>query len=226
MNEKTLRFHELYARHRAAILDVHSRCEIESGPLYGPYLLAPHTAYWQAALKIAFVGQETKGWETSDCDIPRQMTCYHAFNLGAEYYSSPFWNVIRKFEQRLIGATYCSAALNINRYDQDEGSPSWSNRQVLSELDFLLLEELQLLDPGVIIFLTGPEYAPRVECLLGGSRILVDGYGERQLCEMKVPALRGMVFRTYHPNYLRRSGLEEGVIEAVAKRIATASRCA
>ena len=226
MNNSTSKFHELYARNRAKILDVRSRCEVESGPLYGPYLLAPHDSYWNAGVKVAFVGHETKGWETSDCDVPRQMYCYHMFNLGSEYYSSPFWNVIRKLEHRLTGSTYCSAALNINRYDQDEGSPSWPNQQVLSELDFLLLEDLKLLAPDIVILFTGPHYEPRVERLLGRSRTVLDGHTERQLCEIEFPFLRGRVFRTYHPNYLRRSGLEEGVIEAVAKRVATVSGCA
>jgi hypothetical protein len=226
MNDFAHKFHELYDRNRAKILDVRSRCEVESGPLYGPYLLAPHDSYWQATVKVAFVGHETNGWETSDCDIPRQMNCYHAFNLGAEYYSTPFWNVIRKLEHRLTGSTYCSAALNINRYDQDQGRPSWPNQQVLSELDFLLLEELQLLAPDIVILFTGPSYEARVERLLGGLRIVVAGHTERQLCEIEVPSLRGRVFRTYHPNFLRRSGLEEGVIEAVVQRVATASRSA
>ena len=226
MNGTTHNFRELYDRHRARILDVRSRCEVESGPLYGPYLLAPHGAYWQAAVKVAFVGHETNGWETTDCDISRQMDCYHRFNLGADYYSTPFWNVIRKLEDRLTGATYCCAALNIHRYDQDQGRPSWPNQQILSELDFLLSEELQLLDPDIVILLTGPHYEPRVERLLGGTKSPVPGYTERQLCVMDVPALRGMVVRTYHPNFLRRARLEAGVIEAITERFLTASRSA
>jgi hypothetical protein len=221
MAGNTQRFIDLYTLHRGKILDVHSRCETKAGPLYGPYLIAPHEAYWQSVIKLAFVGHETNGWETTACDILRQMARYRAFNLGAEYYSSPFWNIIRKFEHRLSGGTYCSVALNINRYDQDQGRPSWQNQQVLSELDFLLLEELQLLDPDIVVLLTGPHYEPRIKRMFGGSKRAVSGYTERQLCEIFPPSLRGRFFRTYHPNYLRRSKLETGVINSVAEQTVT-----
>ena len=45
-----------------------------------------------------------------------------------------------------------SAWLNLNRYDDTRQRPSPHDQQILSELDFLLLEELRELAPDLVIF--------------------------------------------------------------------------
>jgi hypothetical protein len=209
----------LYLSHKSKLQDVRSRCETASGDLEGPYLVSPNTAYAAVNQKVVFVGQQTNGWVTTDCDVSEQMKSYAAFNLGAAYYSSPFWNVIRKIEERLTGEQYCSVALNLNRWDQGGGTPSPHNLLILAELDFLLLEELRLLSPDVVIFLAGPSYEARVGTLLGGERINILGPAGRQLCEIRSPVVNSRVFSTYHPNYLRKSGLEDKVLDAIVTSI-------
>jgi len=183
----------------------------------GPFLIAPNDAYQQAAIKVAFIGQETNGWSNKP-DISEQMTTYSNFNLAEnyKYRNGPFWSVIRKIETALTGTILSSAWLNLNRYDQDRKAPSISNQLILSELDFLLVEELKLIAPDVTIFLTGPHYDLRVTSLLQGEKTPIDGFNQRKLCQIKSPALTGMIFRTYHPNYLRRARLETDVIAAIS----------
>jgi len=207
---------ELYQRHESAIYDITSRCAEE---MEGPFLIAPNENYWNSATKVAFVGQETHGW-SSKRDISAQMTEYSSFNLGETYYPSPFWNVIRKLEAALTGTAYSSAWLNLNRYDEGGLSPSWANQQILAELDFLLLEELKLITPDVVIFLTGPNYDGRLTALLNPTYLPIQSFPERQLCKVQSPLMAGTMLRTYHPNYLRRSGLEESVIEAIHDTVA------
>lgn len=205
------RLHALYTEHEATIKGVGARCGEE---MEGPFLIAPNDAYWNAKLKVAFVGQETYGW-TDEIEIDAQMEAYSRFNLGEDYYSSPFWNVIRKLETALTGANYNSAWLNLNRYDEAGGKPSWENQVRLGELDFLLIEELKIVAADVVILFTGPYYDDRVNKLFGSGQTLVEGFSLRQLCQLQSPSLNGAIFRTYHPNYLRRSGLEPAAIEAV-----------
>ncbi|MDP2817873.1 MAG: hypothetical protein Q8O29_06260 [Polaromonas sp.] len=202
---------ELYTRQKPKILDVKSRC---TGNMEGPFLISPNDAYWVSTTKVAFVGQETNGW-ASQSDIALQMAEYTDFNLGKDYYSSPFWNVIRKLESALTTSTYSSAWLNLHRYDQERKRPSTGNQRILSELDFLLLEELRLIAPDVIIFLTGPSYDLRITELLQAKQIPIEGFTVRQLCKIESPTLGGNIFRTYHPNFLRRSGLEKRAIESI-----------
>lgn len=219
---------ELYKRHETAIFEIKSQCKVKDKKgMNGPYLIEPNNAYWNANTKVAFVGQETNGWKTKECytesSISEQMTKYKNFNLGEtyKYKGGPFWSVIRKIEDALTGSTLSSAALNLNRYDQGKKSPSLENQAILSSLDFLLLEELKLIAPNVIIFFTGPRYDARVKSLLKiqSPMIEMNGFSRRQLCQLETPALTSMIFRTYHPNYLRRAGLEKDVIEAISDAV-------
>lgn len=202
---------EIYERQKSNMFDVKSRC---IGDMQGPFLISPNDAYWSSTTKVAFVGQETNGW-ASQSDTALQMAEYRDFNLGKDYYSSPFWNVIRKLENALTTSTYSSAWLNLHRYDQERKRPSQDNQRILSELDSLLLEELTLIAPDVIIFLTGPSYDLRITELLQAKQIPIEEFTPRQLCRIESPVLRGNIFRTYHPNYLRRSGLEKRVIASI-----------
>ena len=212
-NEQLL---ELYRQHESTIYDIGSRC---SEHMEGPFLIAPNEAYWNSALKVAFVGQETHGW-SSECEISAQMAVYSTFNLGVAYYSSPFWNVIRKLEHVLTASNYSSAWLNLHRYDQGGRRPSWKNQRILLELDFLVYEELKLLVPDVVIFLTGPNFDNRITSMLQASYRPIDGFPLRQLSEVQSPVLSNVMFRTYHPNYLRRSGLEASIVKAIHDAVA------
>ena len=115
----------------------------------GPYLIAPHDAYWSATPKVAFVGQETNGW-ASEHEIIKQMEAYTLFHLG-ERWPGPFWNVIRKFEETLTGAKYSSVALNLNRYDQAGKPPSGSGRKLKCE------EKSRWLQSGTYMLISLPK---------------------------------------------------------------------
>lgn len=203
---------ELYTQHESRIWEIKSRCD--SDQMNGPFLISPNDTYTKSVKKIAFIGQETNGWSNKN-DVLEQMTTYIKFNLGEAYYSSPFWSVIRKIEMALTGSVLSSAWLNLNKYDQARKAPSTANRVILSELDFLLLEELKLIAPDVVIFLTGPHYDRRVSNLLKGEMLPVEGFNQRKLCQIVSTEITGKIFRTYHPHYLRRSRFEKVIIEAI-----------
>ncbi|HAO22140.1 MAG: hypothetical protein BWK80_40300 [Desulfobacteraceae bacterium IS3] len=209
---KNDRLFELYQAHKLAIREVKTQFTAE---MEGPFLIAPSDAYWSSAVKVAFVGQETHGWSSVE-DNRDQMQEYVDFNLGEKYYASPFWSVIRRLERSLTGSQFSSAWLNLNRFDQEGGAPSDENNRVLSELDFILIEELRIISPDVVIFFTGPRYDNRLFQLLPCVTQAVDGFSERQLCLLNSDVLPAKLFRTYHPNYLRRSGLETSVVEAIS----------
>ena len=208
MNQPLL---DLYKKNEPTIVEVRSRCHEE---MEGPFLTAPNDDYWRSPRKVAFIGQETKGW-TSETDICAQMATCTRFNLGEGYNPTPFWNIIRKFEAALTGSTYSSAWLNLNRYGEGGGRPSWVNQQILAELDFLLLEELTLINPAVVIFFTGPNYDQRISELLQATTLQIESFPPRKLCRLRSPVLPSVIFRTYHPKYLRLCRLEQPVIDAI-----------
>jgi hypothetical protein len=212
---KNDRLYELYQANESLIREVKARC---TANMEGPFLIAPSDLYWASEVKVAFVGQETHGWPSVE-DNRMQMQEYLDFNLGEKYYASPFWSVIRKLELSLTDSNYSSAWLNLNRFDQAGGVPSGENKEVLSKLDYLLIEELKIISPDIVIFLTGPSYDSRLFKLLPGSMQVVGDLNERQLCRLNSDVLPANLFRTYHPNYLRRSGLEASVVAAIQESV-------
>ncbi|MCY1368135.1 hypothetical protein D9M69_551010 [compost metagenome] len=82
-------------------------------------------------------------------------------------------------------------------------------------MDFLVLKELEILNPNMVIFFTGPSYDARIKSLLCGELIDVQDFTSRELCLVKSKHLNTKIIRTYHPNYLRRSGLERKIIDEV-----------
>lgn len=201
----------LYESYKNEIFSIPQKC---TGKMHGPFLIHPQDDYWKANLKISFVGQETRGWSCKS-SVTEQMHKHKSFALGKNYHSSPFWSVIRKLEKRICGSKYSSSWLNLNRYDQNKKRPTEENRKILSELDFLVLKELEILNSDIVIFFTGPTYDARIKSLLSGEFIDVQGFTRRELCLVKSKYLNAKIIRTYHPNYLRRSGLEKKIIDEV-----------
>ena len=50
-------------------------------------------------------------------DTNEQLETYEEFDFGVSYYSSPFWNIIRKVERALSIEPYAIAWSNLNRFD-------------------------------------------------------------------------------------------------------------
>lgn len=206
---------ELYKRHRYLTFGIKSRC---NGDMGGPFLIAPNDKYRLSRKKVAFVGQQTGGWLSSD-NIDEQIGEYRDFNLGINYRSTPFWYIIHELERRLIGSLYSSAWLNLNRYDQDSKTPSLNNLEILKELDWLLLEELRLIEPHIVIFFTGPELEHRILKLLGVEATAKTTVIDR-LFKITSPKLNSLIFSTDHPKYLRLSHTEQSVINAICAEVA------
>lgn len=64
----------------------------------GPFLMSPNEKYAQQPFPLLVIGQETNGWGYHVDDLNKQMEVYEEFNVGIDYYASPFWNVTRKVE--------------------------------------------------------------------------------------------------------------------------------
>jgi hypothetical protein len=71
-------------------------------------------------------------------------------------------------------------------------------------LNKLILTEVEILKPDYIVFFMGPNrnYQDVLDNMFNiPTRLRVDGFDERQLCEIKIPNIKKS-FRTYHPRYL------------------------
>jgi len=208
--------HQLYISRQADFDNIKS--QFRGIDLAGPLLMAPNALYSQQPNPLLIVGQETKGWGYLHGEaIREQMAVYEKFNVGKEYYASPFWNVTRKVEQALGNAPYSCAWTNLSKFDVNGGRSFGAQERIISTVDDLLVSEISLLKPKVCLFSTGPAFDERIRRTFPGVTYqAVDKWSQRKLARLMHPDLPANTFRTYHPNYLRRSGLEPDFIHFIA----------
>ena len=82
----------------------------------------------------------------------------------------------------------------------------------------ILEEEIKIINPDIVLFLTGPYYDYYIEKQLKGVEFkTVENYGIRQFARVEHEALPKNSFRIYHPVYLRRRSLENNYLEKLKK---------
>jgi len=200
----------LYSKYQKQFSEINQN--FKSRNIHGPFLMSPEEEYKNAAKKLMIIGQETNGWSTTDI-ISTQMSAYREFGLGSTY-NSPFWNVTRKLEVALNIDRCTSAWTNINKYDENQSRPKKNVRDEIEKLDPILIEEIKILKPEVIVFFVGPRYHNRLLSVFTGLEfITIKDWKRNALCRLKHPSLSENTFVTYHPAYLRRSGLEADFIK-------------
>ncbi|GAI28337.1 unnamed protein product, partial [marine sediment metagenome] len=187
--------------------------------LAGPILMSPNDLYVNQPKRLLIVGQQTNGWTYHVDDIDSQMKTYEEFNLGVDYYSSPFWNITRKLELTLGNVEYSCAWTNINKFDLDASRPYGDYEIEISKLDFILINEIDILKPDICIFFTGPSFDQRIKSIFKGvSFDSIDNWENRQLCRLKHEKLPQLTFRTHHPKSLRIRYLEDDFIDLIKRQ--------
>ena len=183
----------------------------------GPILISPNEKYAGQPNPLLIVGQETKGWGYHVEDLNKQIEVYENFNVGINYYSSPFWNVVRKIEKVLGNEPHSCAWTNISKFDLDGGRSYGEYETAIATLDNLLTTEINILKPKVCLFFTGPSFDGRIKKTFSDIEFgTVPGYLTRHLSQLKHPDLPTLTFRSYHPNYLRRRKLETDYLTFIA----------
>ena len=205
----------LYNSKLSAFVSVRQR--FAETQMAGPFLISPNEKYNEQPKPLLIVGQETKDWGYHIEDISEQMAVYERFNLGESYYSSPFWNITRKIEGILGNEPYSCTWSNISKFDVNKGRAYGEYETAISSLDNILLDEIRILRPKVCIFYTGPDFDYRIKSVFQGVEFLpLENYSIRQFCQLKHSDLPALTFRSYHPNFIRRSRMEAGFLKAIA----------
>jgi len=216
---------QLYQSNRAALEKV--REAFISEDLEGP-LLMDLTSYYEQPLRLFVIGQETKGWCCDYKDHNSLLGTYKGFNMGEKYYSSPFWNITRKIEDLLGIARYSCAWSNINRYDHNGGEPKGRILNEISCLDYLIAEELSIIQPDVCLFFTNRKYDSRIQKLFPGIEMeAVDGLPFNHFVRLHHESLPRCSFRTPHPKTIRIQKWESAfidVMKSLLPKVATAQQ--
>jgi hypothetical protein len=91
----------------------------------------------------------------------------------------------------------------------DKGFPPDYIYEIERQYFHIIPEELKILDPNVVLFLTGPNYDSIIKDNFGELKYeALPNSTERQLSRVALPNVR-YAYRTYHPNYLWRNDIDD-----------------
>ena len=174
------------------------------GDLGGPLLIDVPDAYRNATVKLMVVGQQTNGWGHPEDGIESLLALYSGFDLGKTYVRSPFWQAAHAIYESLNPAGPPRGFLwsNLIKVDVAQERPPRAIEELIASTG-LLQHELSITQPNVVVFFTGPRYDDRLRATFPGVEYeRVNDFVDR----LSHDELPGQTFRSYHPNYLQRSG--------------------
>jgi hypothetical protein len=160
-------------------------------------------------------GQETKDWKDAPgksveylCDV------YHRFFNENHGKPSQFWNGFARFKA-ILGAKYPDKKIryvwnDIIKIGKNgvQGRPPQNIYNAERQFFHVIPDEVKILKPDIILFLTGPNYNDAVRDNFDEiSYSPVPPYSERQLVKASIPSIR-FAFRTYHPRYLWQHNID------------------
>jgi hypothetical protein len=197
-----------------------------------PLLLKIDEKYANANFKIMVFGQETNYWYSEENEgefhgkIKPIFDLYEDFFLSNDCYSygGQFWNGVSKFVQlaeKEINEEVGLVWNNVIKVGKcGKGTPLKSIQEIQFKYFNIIKEEIKILKPDLLVFFSGPNYDYHIEKSFEKlEKISINGFSERQLCELKLSCLVP-AFRTYHPNYLWRNDINK-FLEPIIEKIKT-----
>lgn len=189
-----------------------------------PHFLSVPDGYPACPIRLLIVGQQTYGWgDPKVFQCPRILQSliqlYADFNLGHNYNASPFWQASMTL-QRLLNPSCPERNFiwsNLVKIDQNRKRPNRELEEKVCSLN-ILQSELSITRPDVVVFFTGPYYDERLKSTFSGINFVPVS---KMVATLIHPELPDLAFRTYHPNYLRRSG-NWRVLEKIAELVLSA----
>jgi hypothetical protein len=170
-----------------------------------------------AEIRLMVFGQETNSWynkfHNNQQDIIENYDKF--FNEGKCWsYGGQFWNGVSRFISSLqkkypdnkIKLVW-NNVVKIGKYNE-KGFPPDYIYEVEREHFSVIKEELEIIKPNIVLFFTGPNYDGIIHDSFGElEKKAVAPFSERQISKIKIDGIN-IAFRTYHPNYLWRSKID------------------
>ncbi len=187
-------------------LDSFRRIAQSYSGLSEPLLLSVPNEYEIAATKLLVVGQQTWGWAghgeiNTLGPVQWLMKGYEHFSLGRNYPATPFWQASHELYRKLNPGCPARGFMwsNLVKIDQDGNRPSAEVEEQICRMG-LLPVEIEILEPDVTVFFTGPRYDARLRSTFSALQLVPVG---DSIDRIEHPELPFHTYRTYHPKFLR-----------------------
>lgn len=186
----------------------------ENPNLSKPLLINIPEEYYKQPTKLMIFGQQTRGWGRGS--ISDLLSCYKKFNFGENLSYTPFWNIIRKIEKICEIESYNIVWNNLNKCAYNENRPPRNLEQKILNNFPVIKKEINIVEPDAILFLSGPKFDQHLRKLFEGCSFQnIQNFSKRKFSKIKHKLLPVNTYRTYHPHYLRRSGMEDNVLKRI-----------
>ncbi len=175
--------------------------------------------YLNSDIKVLFLGQETNSWgNVFNGDIQKIIQKYNNFYHSCKAlnsYGGYFWNGINRFislmNSKFIDKSISylwSNTVRIGAARKAENMPADYIYEIELKYFKVLEEELDILNPDVILFVSGPNYDKNIKAILDGVEFLNfnSNFKKRQLAKVQYKNFKN-IYRTYHPKYLWRNNI-------------------
>ncbi len=195
-----------------------------------PLLVFVNEEYKDADIRIMIFGQETNGWEGDfQDDINVSLNLYnHFYNSNNCFsYGGQFWNgynrfltlLKNKYPDRKISSIW-NNVVKIGGSDSDLNCPPDYIYNIEKNHFNVIEEEIEILNPNIILFLSGPNYDHKLNNIFNELIFLPisDKFTVRNLAKLEYKN-HNNIFRTYHPNYLWRNNIDDYFNEIINKII-------
>lgn len=205
------------------LLRAYRRKKVIYKPTYPLMLKVDEKRVAEADIKIMIFGQETNSWEFKVSQTTVAVNQSHAIvdeTVDAftdkyshffykEYHRSPFWHGIYRIKRNIHNLMptkkveyIWNNVYKIGNMLKNQNRPS-SDIIRLQDKNFnVITKEIDILQPNILIFLTGYHYDNRLYDLFTVSqKASINHINPYELMTFKSDNL--LSYRTYHPNYLR-----------------------
>jgi hypothetical protein len=198
-----------------------------------PLMLKTKDDWCIADLKIMIYGQETNFWgkecgnNAAFCGkVNNVINVYDTFYLQNKMYNSPFWNEFRRIKKHFQKTTKTAVLWNnvIKIGRQGIGNLPQINQITKAHFN-VLAQEINIINPDLIVFFTGPNYDKFILEYLGKfEKVKYAEFDVNQICEIKFDTDYGTkkVLRINHPNFLYRNKTRKVIMDKVLAELDSA----
>ena len=185
--------------------------------LEGPFLINVDNQYEESSPKIVFVGKENNGWMDVNSQefyeqrgVKEALKEYETFDFENTY-SCFLFKCLKNIREGVFGKDEITNRRrsviysNLFKFNQRNTPPMFQSifkEIVLKIQDGIFQEEIRILQPDSIVFVTGPNYDKLIQRFYPDVQFLpVNGYPKNEMCLLRSRFLPKQSFRTFHPDY-------------------------
>jgi hypothetical protein len=210
--ELHLVYTEYWEKLKNGLLDA----QIDVSQLSKPWLVDIVPGYEENDKKVLIVGKEPNGWgiyeellhEDKEEAIKKLQQKYLDFRQKERWSHTPYWKGAHAIHKALNSTSSAPTFMTSNLIKMNhvkKKRPPKDVEDLICSTFPVLIYEIQMLQPDVVIFFTGPFYDTRIQKTFNDAVFEpIEHFNQRHFARVSQPYLPYHTYRTYHPGFSMR----------------------